>query len=121
MKSDLSYVAGMLATIGSRPCQFGVFFKSWITLLLFCFAISFQAKAEDLHFANLVNTGMTFGGGSFNFTSTNGYQFAITGVTGGTGDAQGLQGYISPGGPFMIGSISSFNDPILGLVHRLPQ
>jgi hypothetical protein len=60
-----------------------------------------------LNFANLAGTAIDFSGGGFNFTSTNGYQFDITTVSGGTGDSQGLLGYVSNSVPFTIGSISS--------------
>lgn len=75
--------------------------------LLFCFALTFQARAIIFDFSNLVGTDINFSGGDFNFTSTNGYQFNITQVNGGIGDAVGLDGYIDPGGPFSIGTITT--------------
>jgi hypothetical protein len=67
-----------------------------------------QARASIvLDFANLVGTSVNFAGGSFSFSSNiNGYQFVITGVSGGVGDSVGLDGYVQPGGPFTIGTIS---------------
>jgi len=65
-----------------------------------------QAGAITLDFSNLVGTEVSFSGGGFSFTSTNGYQFAITSVQGGVGDSVGDKGYVNPGGPFTIGAIS---------------
>jgi hypothetical protein len=67
-----------------------------------------SSNAIVLNFDALTGTEIDFPGNSaFSFTSTNGYQFAITSVTGGVGDSVGLDGYITPGGPFTIGSISN--------------
>src|ERR1700677_1134818 len=90
--------------------QIGAGFRSLRTLfgscgaaLLFCFALSFQANATVLNFANLAGTSVSFGGGAFSFSSLpGGYQFDITSVNGGVGDSVGLEGYITPGGPFTI-------------------
>jgi hypothetical protein len=65
-----------------------------------------QTKALTLNFSNLAHTDVTFAGGAFSFSSTNGYQFSITTVNGGVGDSVGLKGYVSPGGPFTIGAIT---------------
>ncbi|HZQ46854.1 MAG TPA: PEP-CTERM sorting domain-containing protein [Verrucomicrobiae bacterium] len=78
-----------------------------MTAVLFCAAVSFQAGAETLNFANLNGTDLSFSGGGFTFTSTNGYQFSITTVNGGVGDSAGLNGYLAPGGPFTIGPITT--------------
>jgi hypothetical protein len=77
------------------------------TAFLFCFVLSFQAKAIVLNFANLPGTEVNFSGGAFNFTSVGGYQFDITSVSDGVGDSVGLNGYVSPGGPFTIGTITT--------------
>ena len=70
--------------------------------------VSFHAKAITLNFGNLVGTVVNFAGDStFNFTSTNGYQFSISSVQGGLGDSVGLDGFVSPGGPFTIGAITT--------------
>lgn len=67
-----------------------------------------SSNAIVLNFDALAGTELNFpGNGTFGFTSTNGYQFQITTVTEGTGDAQGLDGYITPGGPFTIGPITT--------------
>ena len=66
-----------------------------------------HAKAITLNFSNLVGTDVSFSGGAFSFTSSNGYQFAITGVSGGVGDSVSDQGYLTPGGPFTIGTITT--------------
>ena len=76
-----------------------------IVLLL---SISFQAKAITLDFQSLDGTVVNFAGNStFNFTSTNGYQFSISSVTGGAGTSVGFNGFLSPGGPFTIGAITT--------------
>jgi len=49
---------------------------------------------------------VNFAGGGFSFSSTNGYQFTITEVDGGTGDAVGLDGYVFSASPFTIGTIT---------------
>ncbi|MGD0744883.1 MAG: hypothetical protein ABSA45_06980, partial [Verrucomicrobiota bacterium] len=84
--------------------RFGI---SCATALLFCFTLSFQAGAIVLNFADLPGTDISFGGGTFSFTSINGYQFNITSVNAGVGDSVGLKGYVSPGGPFTIGTITT--------------
>jgi hypothetical protein len=82
--------------------------------LLTCSALAFHASgAIMLNFANIPGTSITFSGGAFSFSSANGYQFDITSVSGGVGDAVGLNGYISTGplmvsgGPFTIGPITT--------------
>jgi hypothetical protein len=65
-----------------------------------------RAGAVTLNFSNLTGTEVDFSGGAFSFTSTNGYQFGITSVSGGVGDSVGLKGFINPGGPFTIGTIT---------------
>lgn len=107
MNMVVSCVTGMLSKIDSKLRPHRTFFSYCITALLFCFGLSFQAGAVTLNFDNLVNTEVNFSGGAFNFTSTNGYQFAISSVSGGAGDSVGLKGYISPGGPFTIGTITT--------------
>jgi len=93
---------------GARLRRGGMFFGSCATALLFCFTLSFQARAIILNFANLADTEIDFSGGSFSFTTNaNGYQFDITSVSGGVGDSVGLDGYIAPGGPFTIGTITT--------------
>ena len=84
------------------------------TAVRFCAAIivlflslSLQAKAITLNFQGLDGTVINFSTNStFNFTSTNGYQFSISSVLGGVGDSVGLNGFVSPGGPFIIGPIT---------------
>jgi len=68
--------------------------------------LSLQAKALVFNYSNLTGTEVAFAGGAFSFTSVGGYQFQITTVDGGVGDAQGLDGFIS-GGPFNIGAITT--------------
>ena len=79
-----------------------------LVLLISCaFCVVQQAKAITLNFQNLNGTVVSFAGNStFSFTSTNGYQFSISSVNGGLGDSVGLNGYLSPGGPFTIGAIT---------------
>jgi hypothetical protein len=88
-----------------------------LALLVSCAFIGIQqAKAQlTLQFASLTNSLVTFSGGAFSFGSTNGYQFDITAVQNGVGDSVGLDGYVSPGGPFTIGAIS-----IMGAVQTAP-
>jgi hypothetical protein len=51
---------------------------------------------------------VNFSGGGFTFTSNgSGDQFWIT-ESSGVGDSVGLDGYVSPGGPFTIGGITPF-------------
>jgi hypothetical protein len=66
-----------------------------------------QATAITLNFSNLAGTEVNFSGGAFSFTSTNGYQFEITSVNGGVGDSVSDKGYVTPGGPFTIGTITT--------------
>lgn len=67
-----------------------------------------SSNAIVLNFDALPGTEVNFpGNGTFNFTSTNGYQFQITSVSGGVGDSSGLDGYVAPGGPFNIGTITT--------------
>ena len=63
-------------------------------------------RAITLNFANLVGANVSFSGGAFSFAGTNGYQFSITGVSGGAGDSSGFEGFVTPGGPFTIGAIT---------------
>jgi len=77
-----------------------------LALLVSCLFISHQTRAITLDFSNLDHTDVIFAGGAFSFSSTNGYQFSITDVQGGVGDSIGLDGYVSPGGPFTIGAIT---------------
>ena len=86
----------------------GVFRRLRHSLSVLFRSFTFQASAIVIDFANLPGTDINFTGGTFNFTSASGYQFDITGVTGGVGDSVGLKGYIATGGPFMIGAISTF-------------
>lgn len=78
-----------------------------VTILLLL-ALTFQARAAiTLNFQGLDGTVINFTTNStFNFTSTNGYQFSISSVTGGVGDSVGNNGFLSPGGPFAIGAIT---------------
>lgn len=79
-----------------------------IAVLLFLTVSIASSRAIILSFSNLTGSDLTFSSGGFSFTSNNnGYQFDITGVSGGTGDALGLDGYISAADPFVIGPISS--------------
>ena len=76
-----------------------------IALLL---SLSFQAKAITLNYQGLDGTVISFATNStFGFTSTNGYQFSISSVAGGIGDSVGLDGFLSPGGPFTIGAVTT--------------
>jgi PEP-CTERM motif len=82
-------------------------FRSCIVAILAVLSLSFQAKAITLNFQGLDGTVINFATNStFNFTSTNGYQFSISSVIGGVGDSVGLNGFVSPGGPFVIGPIT---------------
>ena len=61
---------------------FSLRFCAAITALLL--PLSFQAKAITLNFQSLDGTVLNFAANStFNFTSTNGYQFSISSVIGG--------------------------------------
>jgi hypothetical protein len=83
-------------------------FRSCTTAILLLISLSLQAKAITLNFQSLDGTVVNFAGNStFNFTSTNGYQFSISSVIGGVGDSVGLNGYVAPGGPFIIGAITT--------------
>ena len=85
-----------------------VSFRSCVVAIAGLLSLSFQAKAITLNFQSLDGTVVNFAGNStFNFTSTNGYQFSISSVTGGVGDSVGLNGYVAPGGPFTIGAITT--------------
>jgi hypothetical protein len=81
--------------------------RSCIVAVVALLSLSFQAKAITLNFQGLDGTVINFATNStFNFTSTNGYQFSISSVLGGVGDSVGLDGFVSPGGPFVIGPIT---------------
>jgi hypothetical protein len=70
-------------------------------------AIVQEARAAiTIDFSNLDNSALTFSNGAFNFTSNTTDQFSITNVVGGVGDSVGLEGYVTPGGPFTIGTIT---------------
>jgi hypothetical protein len=76
--------------------------------LFIAFLAANSASALVLNFSNLTGTKVVFSGGTFSFTSdTNGYQFSITSVSDGVGDSTGLMGYVTPGGPFTIGTITT--------------
>jgi PEP-CTERM motif-containing protein len=92
-----------MSMVGQRRLTFLSF---CIATVVLCFALSRQAQAITINFSNLDHTSVTFAGGAFSFSSTNGYQFSITTVNGGVGDSIGLDGYVSPGGPFTIGTIT---------------
>lgn len=105
MKTNLS--CNWAVVLGSDSVRKFLIFGS-LTLLL-CHGRSLQAVPPPitLSFANLAGTEINFGGGAFSFTSTAGYQFDVTGVSGGIGDSVGFNGYIAPGGPFTIGTITT--------------
>jgi hypothetical protein len=69
-----------------------------------------SARAITINYSNLDETDIAFSGsGTFNITGVSQsdvYQFKITSVNDGVGDSVGLEGYITPGGPFTIGTIS---------------
>lgn len=105
MKNKLSRIWVVSGSVSLRK-----FFISGSVALLCGLAASSQATVSGpitLNFANLPNTEIDFSGGAFSFTSTNGYQFNITSVNGGIGDSVGFQGYIAPGGPFTMGTITT--------------
>jgi hypothetical protein len=83
-------------------------FRSYTVIIALLLSLSFQAKAITLNFQGLDGTVISFATNStFGFTSTNGYQFSISSVQGGLGDSVGLNGFLSPGGPFTIGPITT--------------
>ena len=83
-------------------------FRSCVASILLVFGLASPSQAAiTLNFQSLDGTVINFATNStFGFTSTNGYQFSISSVLGGVGDSVGLDGYLSPGGPFTIGGIS---------------
>src|SRR5260221_2621707 len=82
-------------------------FRSCVVALLGLLCLSFPAKAITLNFQGLDGTVINFATNStFGFTSTNGYQFYSSSVQGGVGSSVGLNGFLSPGGPFLIGPIT---------------
>lgn len=84
-----------------------VSWRSCIVAIVALLSVSYQAKAITLNFQGLDGTVINFATNStFSFTSTNGYQFSISSVLGGVGDSVGLNGFLSPGGPFVIGPIT---------------
>jgi len=118
---NLTVVEGS-ARLGNYMASFrrlGSLGRGVLTILVLL-SLSFQAKAITLNFQNLLHTEIDFSGGAFSFTSTNGYQFAISTVTNGIGDSIGNLGYVSPGGPFTIGTITSNNVPFVGLIESAP-
>ncbi len=83
-------------------------FRFYTIIGLLLLSLSFQAKAITLNFQGLNGTVINFDTNStFGFTSTNGYQFSIS-SSDGVQDSVGLNGYVSPGGPFTIGTIQTF-------------
>ncbi len=84
-----------------------VSFRSGLVALLGLLSLSLPVRAITLNFQGLDGTVINFATNStFGFTSTNGYQFSISSVLGGAGDSVGLDGFVSPGGPFTIGPIT---------------
>src|SRR6266481_6669945 len=84
-----------------------VSFRFCLVTLLVLLSLSFQARAITLNFQGLDGTVISFSTNStFSFTSTNGYQFSISSVQGGVGDSVGDNGFLAPGGPFVIGPIT---------------
>src|SRR6267154_6827373 len=78
-----------------------------VATILVLFSLSFQARAITLNVQGLDGTVISFSTNStFSFTSTNGYQFSISSVQGGVGDSVGDNGFLAPGGPFVIGPIT---------------
>jgi len=88
---------------------------SWTNAILLSAALaggfltSLSAQAQlVLNFSALSGTDVSFSGGAFTFTTNAaGNQFHITSVSGGVGDSVGDVGGVSPGGPFVIGTIST--------------
>src|ERR1700722_1632006 len=75
-------------------------------------ALAFSVASSNaiiLNFSDLPGAQIAFSSGSFYFTPTSAYQFDITSVSNGVGDSVGLDGYVNPGGPFVIGAITSTN------------
>jgi hypothetical protein len=97
-----------------------VTFRSCTATIALLLSLSFQAKAITLNFQGRDGTVINFTTNStFGFTSTNGYQFSISSVIGGLGDSVNLDGYVAPGGPFTIGSITTIGGletaPVTGM------
>ncbi len=91
-------IASLKRSVGLRACM---------VALLGLLSLSLPAKAITLNFQGLDGTVINFATNStFNFTSIGGYQFSISSVLGGVGDSEGLDGFLSPGGPFTIGAIT---------------
>ncbi len=93
--------------------------RACFALLFLCLGLQVRGQGVTLSFSDLANAVVNFSGGGFTFTDAPGTsnQFKITSVMNGTGSSVGLDGNILPGGPFMIGSITSFTEPFLGLVQ----
>jgi hypothetical protein len=83
-------------------------FHSGTVIIALLLSLALPARAITLNFQALDGTAINFTTNStFGFTSTtNGYQFSISSVTGGAGDSVNLDGYLSPGAPFVIGPIA---------------
>jgi hypothetical protein len=77
-----------------------------LTSCVLALASSHRANAITINFSNLADTDISFASSQFTFSSDDGYQFSITGVTGGLGDSVNLEGYVNPGGPFTIGAVT---------------
>jgi len=93
-----------MITSRTRCAAFG--FSTMIGLLFL--SLSLPVRAITLNFQALNGTVISFDTNStFGFTSTNGYQFSIS-SSDGAGDAVNLDGYVSPGGSFTIGTIQTF-------------
>jgi len=69
-----------------------------------------SARAITINYSNLSETDIAFSGtGQFSLpgvSQSDVDQFKITSVTGGVGDSVGLEGFITPTGPFTIGTIT---------------
>jgi PEP-CTERM motif-containing protein len=90
-----------------KQMRFRLSMRAGLLLVAAVLLVAQKASAGlVLNFSNLDDTSMNFAGGTFGFSSSDGYQFSITTVNGGVGDSVGLEGYLSPGGPFTIGSIT---------------
>jgi hypothetical protein len=91
-----------------RGTRFQFRFAS-LVLLACAFLVGSRANAAPitLDFSNLDDTAVTFANGTFSFSSNiDGDQFHITESYGGDQDSIGFLGYVAPGGPFSIGSIT---------------
>jgi PEP-CTERM motif len=82
---------------------------AFLFVSLFILSLAQNVRAITINFSNLAETDVDFSSSQFTFSNvsiSDPYQFSVTSVDGGVEDSVGLDGYVSPGGPFTIGAVT---------------